>query len=57
MSELVLEGNYNLIYANWGFNYLNDDEVYSFLYKLRGNLCTWKGSPGMIITKETIGDK
>ena len=57
MTRIELQETYNLIYSNWGFNYLNDHEIYQFLQKAKGCLATWRGKPGMIITKETIGEK
>ena len=45
---------YNVIYSNWGFNYLNDPDVLVLLTRAKHSLSTWKGKPGVIIAKENI---
>jgi hypothetical protein len=57
MSRVPFSKNYNVIYINWGFNYLNDTEVYKLLDRAKHSLTTWNKKPGMIITKETIADE
>ena len=56
MSRVDFSRNYNVIYMNWGFNYLNDSEVYKLLYRAKHSLTVYKNKPGVIITKETIID-
>ena len=53
MSRVPFLRKYNVVYINWGFNYLNDTEVYTLLEKASHSLTTFGKDPGMIITKET----
>ena len=45
---------YNVIYSNWGFNYLNDPDVLTLLSQAKYTLATWDKKPGVIIAKENI---
>ena len=56
MIDLPLDKEYNLIYANWGFGYVNKPDVLLLLAKARRSLSTKKRTPGTIIMKETIKD-
>jgi hypothetical protein len=57
MSRVDFNKTYNVIYINWGFNYLNDPEVYTLLERAKHSLTTWNKRPGIIITKETIAEE
>ena len=54
MSKVPFNKKYNVVYMSWGFNYLNDTEVYQLLEKASYSLTTFNHDPGMIICKETI---
>jgi hypothetical protein len=54
MSRCDFSKKYNVIYTNWGFNYLNDPEVLALLSKAKHSLATWNKKPGVIIAKENI---
>ena len=56
MMDINFDKPYNLIYANWGLNYLNDDEVLLLLQRARYSLLSFNKKPGTIIVKETITD-
>ena len=42
MSRFDFRKNYNLIYMNWGLNYLNDDEIKVMLRKAKNSLAVWR---------------
>ena len=41
MSRVDFANKYNLIYMNWGLNYLNDAEALTLLNRAKCSLATW----------------
>ena len=56
MMDLKFDKFYDVIYSNWGLNYLNDLEVLLLLERARGSLLSACKKPGTIIVKETMSD-
>ena len=57
MIDLKFDKQYNLIYSNWGLNYIYDQEAILLLQRARNSLLFSNNKkPGTIILKETISD-
>ena len=57
MTDIAFDCQYNVIYGDWMLGYQNDSDVYKFLEKAKFSLNPFNNKSGMIIMKETIGDK
>lgn len=58
MTDLKFDKKYNLIYSNWGLNYLDDKDVLALLERARDSLLSVSANkkPGTFIVKETVAD-
>ena len=54
MKDHQFDKKYDLIYASWALNYLNDDDAKELLIRAKDALNIDGEKPGTIILKETI---